>query len=129
MADNNACSERYVYTRYGNYELAGFLAYLKLSINHNTNDGRNCLHIAALYGHLNHCKTLIYKHKFDVHIPDNHGWTVLHFSARNGSYDLVSYFADRGTNIHPKNKLGWNCLHIAALYGHSMGSMDTYTQL
>ena len=67
---------------------------------------------------MNHCKTLIDKHKFDVHIPDNDGWTALHFSARNGSYDLVSYFADRGTNIHLKNKLGWNFLHFAALYGH-----------
>ena len=118
MADNNGCSERYVRTRYGSYELASLLAYLEISVNHKTSDGKNRLHFAALYGHLNHCKTLIDESNFDVYIPDNDGWTALHFSARNGSYDLVSYFAEIGTDIHLKTKLGWNCLHIAALYGH-----------
>ena len=118
MADNNGCSERYVRTRYGSYELASLFAYLEISINHKTSDGKNRLHFAALYGHLNHCKTLIDESNFDVYIPDNDGWTALHFSARNGSYDLVSYFAEIGTDIHLKTKLGWNCLHIAALYGH-----------
>ena len=83
-----------------------------------TNDGWNCLHIAALQGHLNLCKTLIEKHNFDIHIADNLGWTALHFSSINGSYELVKFLADKGMNIKLKTNNGWNCLHIAALHGH-----------
>ena len=33
-------------------------------------DRNNCLHILALYGHMNLCKVLIYKHNFDVLMAD-----------------------------------------------------------
>ena len=49
---------------------------------------------------------------------DDDGWTALHHSARNGSYDLVTYFDEMGTDIYVRNNLGWNCLHIAAFIGH-----------
>ena len=82
------------------------------------NDGSNCLHIAALHGHLNLCKVLKDKHNFDVHMVNNVGWTALHCSAGSGSYDLFTYFADMGTDIYHKDNKGSNCLHIAALSGH-----------
>ena len=34
------------------------------------------------------------------------GWTVLHYSAKYGSYDLFRYFADMGANINLKNNDG-----------------------
>ena len=76
------------------------------------------VHFAAENGHLCLCKTLIFEHKFNVHIADSAGFTALHYSARNGSYDLVTYFVDMGTDIHLKTKNQSNCLHIAALFGH-----------
>ena len=82
------------------------------------NLGQNCLHIAAAYKHFNLCKTLIYKHNLDVHMVDNNGWTALHYAARNGSSELVSFFADMGIDIYLKDNLGQNCLHFAALSGH-----------
>ena len=83
-----------------------------------TNDGSNCLNIAAYQGHLNLCKMLIDKHKVDLHLTDNYGWTALHCSARSGNYDLVAYFTEMGTDIHLKTNYGSNCLHTAALKGH-----------
>ena len=104
--------------RSGSYELVNFFADMGIDIYLKEDSGWNCLHIAALYGHLNLCNTLLHKHKFKIYITDNEGWTALHHSARNGSYELVKCFVDMGTDIHLKNNLGWNCLHIAALCGH-----------
>ena len=82
------------------------------------NNGWNCLHIAALNGHLNLCKILIDKHKFDIHMAENVGLTALHFSAGYGTYELLRYFADMGVDIHLKSNSGLNCLHIATYQGH-----------
>ena len=49
------------------------------------NDGWTFLHIAALCGQLNLCKTLVEKYNSDVNLADNNGCTALHFSTRNGS--------------------------------------------
>ena len=57
---------------------------------------------------------LIADHGFDKNIADNNGWTALHNSAQNGSYELVKVFVEKGADIHEKTKAGENCLHIAA---------------
>ena len=104
--------------RNGSYQLLTYLADMGIDIQLKTNDGWNCLHIAALNGHLNLSRRLIEKHKFDVLVANNSGWSALHFFAEKGSYELLTYFADMGTNIQLKTNDGWNCLHIAALHGH-----------
>ena len=88
-----------------------------------TIDDNDCLHIAALSGHLHLCTTFIYNCNFDVHMADNDGWTALHFSARNGSYELITIFTYLGSNINLKKNDGSNCLHIAALYGISVKNL------
>ena len=70
------------------------------------NLSQNCLHFAALSGHLNLCKTFLAKHNSDVHMTSNEGWTALHYSARNGTYELVKFFGDTGIDIHLKDNLG-----------------------
>ena len=104
--------------RIGSYESFVYFSRLVTDIHLKTNFGCTCLHIAALHGHLNLCKALVQKHKFDVHMNDNDGWRALHHSARNGSYELVKFFADLGTEFDLKTNIGWNCVHIAALNGH-----------
>lgn len=37
-------------------------------------------------------------------MPDNEGWTALHFSVRNGSYQLVAFSHDLGIDVHLKTK-------------------------
>ena len=118
MADNDGWTALHHSARNGSYDLVRFFTDLGTDIHLNTKSGKNCLHIAALNGHLPLCKALVERHKFDVHMADNDGWTALHHSARNGSYDLVRFFTDLGTDIHLNTKSGKNCLHIAALNGH-----------
>ena len=118
MVDNKGWSALHHSARYGSYELFRYFANMGADIYLKSNDDRNCLHIAAFNGHLDLCKILIHKHNFDVHAVDNNGWAALHNSAKYGSYELLRYFADIGTNIYLKDNDDWNCLHIAAHYGH-----------
>ena len=118
MADNDGLTALLHSARNGSYDLVSFFTDLGTDIQLNTKSGKNCLHIAAHNGHLPLCKALVERHKFDAHMVDNDGWTALHHSARNGSYDLVRFFTDLATDIHLKTKSGKNCLHIAALNGH-----------
>ena len=82
------------------------------------NDGFNCLHYAALYGHLNLCKILVDKHNFDVHVVTNSGWTLLHCSVRSGGFELFLYFFDKDVEIYCKTEHMENILHLSSRYGH-----------
>ena len=75
----------------------------------------NCLHLAATNGHLSLCEKLVYKHKFHLDINDSVALTALHFSALNGSYQLVKFFVNKGTDTPHLRKRGINCVHTAAL--------------
>ena len=82
------------------------------------NYGLNCLHIAALYGHLNLCKIIIDKHNFDVDMATNDDCLPLHCSAENGSFELFLYFFEKQSEIYSKMKNMKNILHLASLKGH-----------
>ena len=84
------------------------------------NSGWNCLHIAALYGHLDLFKKRTCNFKFHSHVSDYGGWTVIHYATRNGSCKLFRFFVDDKTNIHIKNYLGWNYLHVSVFCGNLM---------
>ena len=118
MTDNDGWTALHWSARSGNYELVTYFVDMGTDIQLKTDDGRNCLHIAAREGHVNLCKMLIDKHEFDVHMTNNAGWTALHWSAKSGKYELVTYFTEMGSDIHLKTNTGLNCLHIAALKGH-----------
>ena len=118
MADNDGISALHYSARYGSYELFRYFADMQVDIYFKSRDGMNCLHIAALNGHLNLCKLLIDKHNFDIDIVGNFGWTALHHCARYSCYKVFRYLADMKADIYLKNNAGMNCLHIAALYGH-----------
>ena len=104
--------------QYGSYELVNFLVDMGIDIHLKTKNGMNCLHIAARKGHLDLCKTLVNKHKFDVRMTDNNGWISLHFSVENGRTDLINFLTDMGADNYHKTNCGKNCLHIASLNGH-----------
>ena len=71
-----------------------------------TNNGWSCVNIAAVNGHLNVCIAFVDKHDFDVHFNDNDGWKALHYFARSGNYELVSFSADMGVDIQLKTIIG-----------------------
>ena len=117
-ADNDGWTVLHHSARKGSYELINFFVDMGSDIMCRNNIGLNCLHVAARYGHLNLCKALVDQYNFSIHMSDKKGWTALHHSAKSGNYELVTYFADLGTDIHCMSKLGRNCLHIAAKNGH-----------
>ena len=118
IADNEGYAALHHSVRTGSYELMKYFVDMDTDIYLKTKTGLNCLHIATLSGHLSLCEALIEIHRFDVSFADNDGCTALHHSVRSGSYELVTYFDDKGADIHLKTKYGRNCLHIAAIYGH-----------
>ena len=118
IADKDGWTALHFSASSGCYELLTYLVDIGTNIHLQTSDGQNCLHIAASKGHLNLCKTLIKRHNFDAFATDDNGWTALHFSTKNGNYQLVTYFVDMGIDIDLKNNDGWNCGRIASIYGH-----------
>ena len=89
-----------------------------IDIHLKTQNGMNCLHIAALKGNLDLYKTLVNKHKFDVRMSDNDASALLHCSARNGCFELFSFLLEKGSEIYCKTKEMENVLHLSAASGH-----------
>ena len=118
MTDNDGCTALHHAAGSGMYGIVKFFVDKGAEIHLKNKLGQNCLHAAALHGHLNLCKTFIDTYGFDKNIADNNGWTALHNSAQSGSYELVKFFVEKGAEIHQKTKAGESCLHIAARNGH-----------
>ena len=110
IADNEGYAALHHSVRTGSYELMKYFVDMDTDIYLKTKTGLNCLHIATLSGHLSLCEALIEIHRFDVSFADNDGCTALHHSVRSGSYELVTYFAEKGADIHLKTKYGRNCI-------------------
>ena len=55
LADNDRWRALHISTKNGSYELLNTFHDIGTDIDLRTNDGSNCLHIAALHGHLNLC--------------------------------------------------------------------------
>ena len=87
-----------------------------------TKANQNCLHFAALGGHINLCKTLIENYGFDVCVTDNSGKSTLHNCAESGSVELFNYLVEVESEVSLKTTDGQNCLHFAGTQG-SLGPM------
>ena len=83
-----------------------------------TKDKQNSLHIAAVNGHADLCKTLLEIYNRDILLTDADGKTVLHYAAKSGNLHLFQYLLGKGSDIFSKTKDKQNCLHFAASAGH-----------
>ena len=115
MTDNGGWVVIHFCARNGRCELVNYFTALGADIHLKTNDAKNCLHIAARYGHLNLCKTLVNNDNFDVHLTDDDECTALHYSAENGEF---SFILGKGSEIYSKTKTRRNVLHFSASNGH-----------
>ena len=103
----------------GNHQLFQYFIKIGGNINQRTKYGENCLNIAARWGYMDICKTLVDEYNFDIHITDSSGRTALHHCAGNRTYQLFRYFLKKGMDINLKTKHDENCLHIAACLGNT----------
>ena len=71
MVDNDGWATVHYSVYNGSYDLVIYFAEMGINIYIKSSLGQNCLHIAALYGHIILCGTLLDKHNFDMHAVDN----------------------------------------------------------
>ena len=115
MTDDEGWTPLHFSARYGNYELFQFFLDNGSDLSLNTEDGV-CI-IAAGERYLSVCEALLEKVFYDVHKTDDDGWAPLHYSARNGRYDLFQFFCDIGSDPYLKINDGCNYRHITAYEG------------
>lgn len=93
--DSNGWTTLHYSSKSSSYELVKFFANKGADIQMKTKDGENCLHIAALEGHLKFCVTFVEKYDFDISVTDNNGWTGFLCSAKNGNFALLKFFLEK----------------------------------
>ena len=117
ITDNSGKSALHYCAESGSAELFNYLVEMGSEVLLKTNDGQNCLHFAALKGHLDLCISLLEDYAFHVHVIDNQEVTPLHCSAQSLNFKLFMYLIENGSEIYPKTKDKTNVLHIAAKFG------------
>ena len=102
----------------GNFELFQLLIENKSDIYSTSKDNTNCLHIAALGGHIDICKEILRTYEFDINAANDNGWTALHYGLCNGNFELFQLLIENKSDIYSTSKDNTNCLHIAVSEGH-----------
>lgn len=89
-------------------------------VNSSSNNGRKPLHTAALNGRLGAVEHIL-RNNFVTTVDDcdNCGTSPLMDSIRSGSTEIFDLLVKFGADIRRRNKVGFNCLHIAAEVGAS----------
>ena len=101
----------------GDSELLQYLIENGSEVFSKTENGRNCLHVAAEKGHLKICRMLLQSYNFVNHERDDDGLTVLHSAVLSGELELLQYLIENGSDVFSKTKDGRSCLHLAAEQG------------
>ena len=117
MIDNSGKCPLHNSVENGHLELFQYFLEMGSNVYLKTKENQNCLHFAALGGHIKLCQTLIENYGFDVSITDNSGKSTLHYCAESGSVELFNYLVKMGSEVLLKTTDDQNCLHFAALKG------------
>ena len=82
-------------------------------------DGRTCLHYAALKGNIDLLEHLLDRaSSFELEIKDTHGMTALHYAARSSSASqVISMLLEKHANVDARDCNGHGVLEHAAKWG------------
>ena len=129
ITDNSGKSPLHNSVENGHFELFQYFVEMGSNVYLKAKANQNCLHFAALGGHIKLCKTLIEKYGFDVSVTDDSGKCTLHYCAESGSVELFNYLVEMGSEVLLKTADGQDCLHFAALKGQldlCMSLLESY---
>ena len=118
VIDHNGVSALLFAAKVGNLELFQYLLEEGDDLYREKNNGMNCLHVAAVNGHLRLCKVLLEKYNFDLHMNDEDGRSALLLTAEAGHLELFKYLQWKDSNVYRQGKNGMNCLHVTASNGY-----------
>jgi hypothetical protein len=80
-----------------NEELPAFIGVEKIELNGQYGWGETPLHIFAIRGDLEACRTLL-EAGADVDLPGEHGFTALHEAVSQGHAEVVALLLEYGSN-------------------------------
>ena len=92
VTDNSGKSAMHYCAGSGNHQLFHYFTKMESDVNHRTNNGQNCLHIAVARGYMDLCKMFLEEYNFDINVTDNSGRSALLCCAANGNDQLFQYF-------------------------------------
>jgi ankyrin repeat protein len=113
----------------GSVEIFDFLLDLGLDLKAQTKLDVTVLDIAAIHGRLNLVKHIVSLVPDMVEVTDHHGFTVAHYAAREGNFDILKHVVTHGASATLKVQGGNTIFHLAAFNGHVSildYLMDTY---
>uniref|UniRef100_A0A8B9MZ88 Uncharacterized protein n=1 Tax=Accipiter nisus TaxID=211598 RepID=A0A8B9MZ88_9AVES len=80
-------------------------------------NGLTLLHLMVIQGNVEKVKFLLsflIEHDADINMPDDDGWTPLHFAAQNGDDRIVRLLLDHQAQVNAQEHDGWTPLHLAS---------------
>ena len=75
-----------------------------LQVSENNDSKLNCLHYAAINGHLSIVQFLVEDFKMDIHVKDGTSKSVTYLTAFHGNVDVAAYLVTKGGALKDKNK-------------------------
>jgi ankyrin repeat protein len=72
---------------------------------------------AAAMGDLNRLREIRSHDPLSIHAASIHGWTPLHWAARNGNLEVVAALIDWGADVNAADAFSWTPLFPAAYWG------------
>ena len=85
-----------------------------------TRDGRNCLHIAAYFGHLNICEHILRENKTLFSSKDNNKMNPAHWAALGGKTSVLDLMLEYGCDLEEKTDPYEENIVLFACIGNSL---------
>jgi ankyrin repeat protein len=118
-SDVDGCTPLHFACFNGNVDSVRVLLAADVKVHARSKFGSTPLQMAAMQGQLAVVQLLLHREPAMINVPNNVGWTPLHFAAMIGSPDIVGVLLAAGADIHVVNKYGRTALHLASANGRT----------